>query len=84
MATVKYRVNYHWEVGGKLEPQFGQRQAIVSCSDGAGTDGASRPVAANISTVLGNNGLNNAKSSAVLVIDNVANLEPASPAAALS
>jgi hypothetical protein len=78
MATVRYRVIYHTEVSGKFDAHFGHRVALVSASDATGTDGASRPSAANIATVLSNNSLHNQKSGAVTVLDSVANLDPPS------
>lgn len=75
MATLKYRVIFHSEVGGHFDAHFGIRTALVSASDTTGTDGASRPSPSAIATVLSNNNLQNPKSGAVTVIDNCSNLD---------
>jgi hypothetical protein len=75
MATLRYRVLYHSEVAGKFDAHFGHRTALVSAAD-ANINGESRPVPANIATVISNNNLHNVKSGAVTVLDNVANLDP--------
>jgi hypothetical protein len=75
MATLRYRVIYGSEIGGKFDTHFGHRTALVSASD-AIVGGESRPVAANIVTALTNNSLHNPKSGAAIVLYNVANLDP--------
>jgi hypothetical protein len=75
MATIRYRVLYGSEVGGKHDTHFGIRPALVSASDTTGTDGASRPSVANIISALQNNNLHNSKSGAVTVLYSVANLD---------
>ena len=72
MATQRYRVLYHTEIGGKFDGHFGHRQALVTAT----IDNSGYPVAANIATVLSNNSLHNPKPSALIVLDNVANLDP--------
>lgn len=78
MATVRYRVVFHSEINGKFDAHFAHRTALVSASDALDTGGHSRPVPANITTALSNNSLHNPKAGAVIVLDNVANLDPAS------
>jgi hypothetical protein len=69
---------YHTEIGGKFDTHFGHRVALVSAADVNGTDGGSRPSPSNISTVLTNNSLHNTKAGAVIVLDNIADLDPPS------
>jgi len=75
MGTSRYRVIYHSEIGGKFDPHFGHKVALVSAADALDTGGNSRPVAANIATALSNNSLHNSKVGAVTVLDSVANLD---------
>jgi hypothetical protein len=77
MAIQRYRVIYHTEISGKFDAHFGHRTTLVSAADGI-VSGESRPVPANIATALSNNSLHNTKPGAVTVLDNVANLDPAS------
>jgi len=76
MAIVRYRVIYHTEISGKFDAHFGHRTALVSAGDFQ-DGGGSRPSPSNIATALTNNNLHNAKAGAVIVLDNVANLDPA-------
>jgi hypothetical protein len=78
MATVRYKVFFHSEVNGKFDAQFGHRVALISASDTLDTSGSSRPSPANISAALSNNSLHNSKGGAVIVLDNIANLDPPS------
>jgi hypothetical protein len=74
----RYRVLYHTEIAGKFDAHFAHRVALVSATAGSGSDGASIPSPSNITTVLQNNNLHNTKAGAVIVLDNVANLDPPS------
>ena len=75
MATVRYRVLYHSEINQQFDPGFGHRQALISASDTLDASGASRPSPANIIAAITNNNLQNTKPGAVIVLDNIANLD---------